>query len=109
ELAARATIRAAVGRDTPIIWTVFAPMMVMPYLVTGGRAQAVALGRTEPKAVDMALAAIAETLAEYARACVQAGADGLFYATNIARADGPPVEEGRPFPRPPAPRIPSAG
>ena len=100
QLAALATIRAAVGRDTPIIWTVFAPMMVMPYLVTGGRAQAVALGRTEPKAVDMALAAIAETLAEYARACVLAGADGLFYATNIARADGLTVEECRRFQRP---------
>src|SRR5215470_6974444 len=100
QLAALATIRAGVGRDTPIIWTVFAPMMVMPYLLTGGRAQALALARTEPKAMDLALAAIAETLAEYARACVQAGADGLFYATNVARADGLTAEECRRFQRP---------
>src|SRR2546421_6009833 len=83
QLTALATIRAAVGPDTPIIWTVFAPMMVLPYLLTGGRPQALALARAEPKAVDAALAAMAETLSGYARACLEAGADGLFYATNI--------------------------
>jgi uroporphyrinogen decarboxylase len=100
QLAALATIRSGVGRDTPIIWTVFAPMMVMPYLLTGGRAQALALARAEPKAMDDGLAAIAETLAEYARACLEAGADGLFYATNIARRDGLTDEECRRFQRP---------
>ena len=100
QLAALATIRTGVGQDTPIIWTVFAPMMVMPSLLTGGRAQALALARTDPKAMDAGLAAIAETLAEYARACVQAGADGLFYATNVARLDGLTAEECRRFQRP---------
>jgi len=100
QLAALATIRAGVGSDTPIIWTVFSPIMVMSYLLAGGRAQALALARTEPKAMDTALAAIAETLAEYARACVAAGADGLFYATNIARGDGLTPEECRRFQRP---------
>ena len=100
QLAALATIRAGVGHETPIIWTVFAPMMVMPYLLTGGRAQALALARAEPKAMDGGLAAIAETLAEYARACLEAGADGLFYATNIARRDGLTAEECRRFQRP---------
>ena len=100
QLAALATIRAGVGRDTPIIWTAFAPMMVMPYLLSGGRAQALALARTEPKAMDAGLAAIAETLTAYARACVEAGADGLFYATNVARRDGLTAEECRRFQRP---------
>jgi uroporphyrinogen decarboxylase len=100
QLAALATIRAGVGRDTPIIWTVFAPMMVMSYLVTGGREQALSLARTEPKAMDAGLAAIAETLAAYARACVEAGADGLFYATNIARSDSLTPDECRRFQRP---------
>jgi uroporphyrinogen decarboxylase len=106
QLAALATIRAGAGSDTPIIWTVFSPMMVMSYLLAGGRAQALALARTEPKAMDEALAAIAETLAEYARACVAAGADGLFYATNIARrGDGLTAEECRRFQRPHDARI----
>src|SRR5437667_19986 len=46
------------------------------------------------------LAAIAETLDVYARACVDAGADGLFYATNVARRDGLSPEECRRFQRP---------
>jgi uroporphyrinogen decarboxylase len=100
QLAALATIRAGVGRDTPIIWTVFAPMMVMPYLLAGGRAQALDLARAQPKAMDTGLAAIAETLAEYARACLEAGADGLFYATNVARSDGLTAGECRRFQRP---------
>src|SRR6266404_3415839 len=86
--------------DTPIIWTIFAPMMVMPSLLAGGREQALAIARAEPKAMDAGLAAIAETLAVYARACVEAGADGLFYATNIARGDGLTTGECRRFQRP---------
>jgi uroporphyrinogen decarboxylase len=100
QLAALAAIRAAVGPDTPIIWTIFAPMMVMPYVLAGGREQALAIARAEPKAMDAGLAAIAETLAAYARACVEAGADGLFYATNIARGDGLTPGECRRFQRP---------
>jgi len=100
QLTALAQIRAAVGPDTPIIWTIFAPLMVMPYLLRGGREQALAIARAEPKAMDAGLAAIAETLAAYARGCVEAGADGLFYATNVARRDGITAEECRRFQRP---------
>ena len=108
QLAALAAIRAGVGQDTPIIWTVFAPMMVMPYLLAGGRAQALDLARAEPKAMDSGLAAITDTLAEYARACLEAGADGLFYATNVARSDGLSAPECRRFQRPHDLRILSA-
>jgi uroporphyrinogen decarboxylase len=100
QLEALRLIRVAVGPDVPIIWTVFAPMMVMTYLLRGGREQALALCRTEPKAMEPGLAAIAETLAAYARACVDAGADGLFYATNVARADGLSASECQRFQRP---------
>jgi uroporphyrinogen decarboxylase len=100
QLAALVDIRKAVGPGTPIIWTIFAPMMVMPSLLAGGREQALAIARAEPKAMDAGLAAIAETLAAYARACVEAGADGLFYATNVARRDGLTAEECRRFQRP---------
>jgi uroporphyrinogen decarboxylase len=100
QLEALRLIRAAVGGDTPIVWTVFSPIMVMPYLLRGGREQALAICRAEPKAMDQGLAAIAETLADYARACLEAGADGLFYATNVARADGLTAAECRRFQRP---------
>ncbi|HEV8584053.1 MAG TPA: uroporphyrinogen decarboxylase family protein [Methylomirabilota bacterium] len=101
QLAALAEIRAAIGPDTPIIWTIFSPLMVLPFLLRGGREQALEIARADPKALDAGLAAIAETLTEYARACVAGGADGLFYATNVARrGDGITAEACRRFQRP---------
>jgi uroporphyrinogen decarboxylase len=93
-------IREAVGPDTPIIWTVFSPLMVLPFLLRGGRAQAVELTRVEPAAVDHALHAMAVTLGAYARAAVEAGADGVFYATNMATRELTTAEECRRFQRP---------
>jgi uroporphyrinogen decarboxylase len=100
QLLALRLIRARLGADVPIVWTIFAPIMVLPYLLRGGRAQTLDLCRREPKAVDHALAVIAETLAGYARACVEDGADGIFYATNVAREDGLTAAECRRFQRP---------
>ena len=85
QLEALRQIRAGVGPDTPIIWTVFSPMMVVPYLLPGGVEQTLAIAREEPAALEAALAAIAHTLGGYTRLALAAGADGLFYATNVAR------------------------
>jgi uroporphyrinogen decarboxylase len=85
QLEALRQIRAGAGPDTPIIWTVFAPMMVVPYLLPGGVEQALAIARDEPAALEAALGAIAHTLAGYTSLALAAGADGLFYATNVAR------------------------
>jgi uroporphyrinogen decarboxylase len=87
QLTALRQIRAGVGADTPIIWTVFSPLMVVPYLLAGGVEQTLALAREEPAALESALSAIAHTLAGYTRLALAAGADGLFYATNIARRE----------------------
>src|SRR5919108_356845 len=73
---------------TPIIWTVFAPMMVMAYLLRGGREQALALCRTEPKAMEAGLAAVTETLTVYAAACLEAGGPRAFFSTQRPRAGG---------------------
>jgi uroporphyrinogen decarboxylase len=100
QLEALRRIRAAVGPDTPIIWTVFAPLMVLPFLMPGGKEQALGLMRSAPRAVDHALGAMAETLADYARACVAEGADGLFYATNVATQSLMSTTECRRFQRP---------
>jgi uroporphyrinogen decarboxylase len=100
QLQALHAIRKAIGADTPIIWTVFSPLMVLPFLLSGGRAMAVSLMRSEPAAVDHALGAMAETLAAYARAAVTAGADGLFYATNMATRELSTAVECRRFQRP---------
>ncbi|MDP2701310.1 MAG: uroporphyrinogen decarboxylase family protein [Candidatus Rokubacteria bacterium] len=100
QLAALRLIRAAVGPDTPVIWTVFSPLMVMPFLMTGGREQTLSLMRSAPTAVERALEAIAETLRAFADACLDAGADGLFYATNLATRSLTTAAECRRFQRP---------
>jgi uroporphyrinogen decarboxylase len=100
QLRALRAIRDAVGPDTPIIWTVFSPLMVLPFLLKGGRLQAVELLRAEPAAVDHALHAMTVTLAAYAGASVAAGADGVFYATNMATRELSTAEECRRFQRP---------
>ena len=100
QLEALRAIRARVGPDVPIIWTVFSPLMVLPFLVRGGKPQALALLRADGAAVERGLGAIAETLAAYARACLEAGADGLFYATNVATRALITADECRRFQRP---------
>ena len=100
QLQAIQAIRKAIGNETPIIWTVFSPLMVLPFLLDGGRSAAVSLMRSEAAAVDHALTAMAETLAAYARAAVAEGADGLFYATNMATQELSTAAECRRFQRP---------
>jgi len=100
QLQALQAIRKAAGTETPIIWTVFSPLMVLPFLLAGGRSAAVSLMRSAPAAVDHALHAMAETLAAYARAAVAEGADGLFYATNMATMEFSTAAECRRFQRP---------
>jgi len=100
QLEALRLIRAAVGPDVPIIWTVFSPMMVLPMLCRGGRDHALALARSAPRETEHALGVMTDTLAEYARACLAAGADGLFYATNVATKSLMTAEECRRWQRP---------
>jgi uroporphyrinogen decarboxylase len=100
QIAALRAIRAGVGADVPIIWTVFSPLMVLPFLCRDGRDAALGIARSDPGALERALGTIAETLAGYTRACLEAGADGVFYATNVATRDLMSAEECRRFQRP---------
>ncbi|HEU4438824.1 MAG TPA: uroporphyrinogen decarboxylase family protein, partial [Methylomirabilota bacterium] len=100
QLEALRLIRAAAGPDVPIIWTVFAPPMILPMLARGGRDQALGLLREAPRETGRAFDVMAETLAEYARLAVAAGADGLFYATNVAARGLLSAEECRRWQRP---------
>ncbi|MBI2206479.1 MAG: hypothetical protein HYU41_21815 [Candidatus Rokubacteria bacterium] len=100
QLHALRLIRYGAGPDTPIIWTVFSPLMVVPYLLRGGRDEMFRVMRATPAALDHALAAITDTLAAYATAALATGADGLFYATNLATRELMTAEECRRFQRP---------
>ncbi len=100
QLEALRLIRAALGPDVPIIWTVFAPPMILPMLARGGRDQAMRFLREAPRETARAFDVMAETLGEYARLCLAAGADGLFYATNVATRALMSAEECRRWQRP---------
>ncbi len=80
-------IRAGAGPDVPIIWTVFSPLMIARYLLPGDIAQVLDIARSDAAALTAGLEAITETLVGYVHACLQNGADGVFYATNVAIRD----------------------
>ena len=83
-------VRRAVGPDVPILQTVFAPAMVLSYLLDpapGGEAPLRDLIRAHGPDVHAALSAIRDTMAAYARACLAGGADGIFFAVKAASAD----------------------
>lgn len=75
-----AGIRKAIGKDLPILMTVFTPLSVAGRMVEDRRTLVEHL-RSHPDKVEPALASICQTFAAYASELRNAGADGLFYAT----------------------------
>ena len=84
ELEALRLILEGRSDDVPVLHTVFAPLTIARTLA-GDRL----LGdfRDFPEAVMAALDVITETVIRYVAAVVQAGADGIFYATQDASRD----------------------
>jgi uroporphyrinogen decarboxylase len=70
--------------DAPILHTVFSPLTIARKL---GGDRLLGDLRSESGAVLPALEAITETMVRYAGATLDAGADGLFFATQTASAD----------------------
>ncbi len=93
-------IRAGAGPAVPITWTVFSPLMIARYLLPGDAAQVLEIARGEPDALMTGLEAITETLVGYVGACLQNGADGIFYATNLATREMLTADECARFQRP---------
>ncbi len=86
--------------DVPIVMTIFTPLAILERLA--GRERVLVDLRAHPTDVLAALEAVTATFAEFARACVQAGADGIFLATTSwAQRDVMTDDEyarfGRPF------------
>ena len=80
QLDALRLIGRELGGDVPFVQTVFSPLSVVGRL-TPERQQVRRWMSEAPDAVHAALATVTETLATYARACLDAGADGIFFAT----------------------------
>jgi uroporphyrinogen decarboxylase len=68
------------GRDVPVIQTVFSPITVGGYLVGKSSARVRRELRQHPELVRPALDRIAEALVDFSRRSVEAGAAGIFYA-----------------------------
>ena len=74
------TLRHALGPDLPLIMTVFTPLGIAARMVHSEDVMKRHLVE-DPRAVHAALEAITETFSRYAAFCIEAGADGLFFAT----------------------------
>jgi uroporphyrinogen decarboxylase len=101
QLSAVRSIAAGLGGETPFVETIFTPLTVAGYLVEDHQSLIRHL-REHPAAVHQALDVITRTFAPFAVACLEAGADGIFFAANpwASRAYLTPAEYaefGRPY------------
>ncbi|HVD03876.1 MAG TPA: uroporphyrinogen decarboxylase family protein [Candidatus Dormibacteraeota bacterium] len=74
-------IRANVASATPVLETLFSPLTMAAKLSGLGVPELAATGGA---ALHLALAQFAEDTVRYARACLEAGVDGFFFATQWA-------------------------
>jgi len=88
------TLRAQLGKDFPLILTIFSPLTQIFRFV--GKTQAIAHARENPLAFEQGLTTLATNLRLLANAAIEAGASGIFFssmgATNI---DFTPLEYTR--------------
>lgn len=68
------------GREAPVLMTVFTPLSIASRLVESEQAMLAHL-REHPAKVHAALEVITETFARFVRECLAEGADGIFFAT----------------------------
>jgi uroporphyrinogen decarboxylase len=84
ELEAVRLIARGRAADAPILHTLFSPLTVARKLAGDRFLDDL---RQDPAAVEPALDAITDTMTRHARAALEAGADGLFFATQTAAKD----------------------
>jgi len=95
ELQALIAIRDELGKnDAPVLMTLFSPL-TLAYKLAGDAVQQHV--RDHPSDVHFGLATIAETMVRFAAAALTAGADGIFFATQLARSSLLTAEEYRDF------------
>jgi uroporphyrinogen decarboxylase len=77
-----AMVKEGLGGEVPILATLFAPSMLASQLA--GERTFVQHLRERPDALHAGLQTIADTLRDFAQACLNSGADGIFYAIQQA-------------------------
>ena len=81
ELRALRLIREGVGTEVPVLQTVFSPLTIAKQLA--GDAVLAHL-REHPQDLTAGLRVVARTTARFAQECLRRGADGIFFATQLA-------------------------
>ncbi len=97
EVEAIGLVRKGVPDEVPVLQTVFSPLTVAKNL--SGEAWVSHL-RNDPDALLAGLERIAETTERFVRACLAAGTDGIFFATQLANPALLGEEEYRRFGEP---------
>ena len=101
QLQALRLIAEGLAGEAPFVQTVFSPLSVIGRMANGDREAVRRWMRKAPEALHRALAAVTESLAAYATACLQAGADGIFFPTvEWGTYDNATAEEYNQFARP---------
>ncbi len=91
-------IAEAVGREVPVLETVFSPLSIARTLA--GEQATVRYLREDPDALHHGLDIIADVTAAFVREVLGAGAGGVFFSTQMATTDLLTVEEYEEFGRP---------
>lgn len=100
QLDALRLIAEGLGGEVPFVQTVFSPLSVVGRLATD-RALVHRWMSEAPDALHSALDAVTETLAGYSKACLDLGADGIFFpTTEWGSRDACTVEQYETFGRP---------
>lgn len=74
-------LRQRLDSAVPVVATVFSPMMNIAFMQERGLEGALDLMRQAPDMLEQALHAMTETLCDFTDQALQAGCDGIFYAT----------------------------
>jgi uroporphyrinogen decarboxylase len=82
QLALLRAVRALAGPDVPILATLFAPSMMAGFIADD--ATFIDHLRNAPQALAAGLATVSQTTADFGLACLQNGADGIFYSIKYA-------------------------
>jgi len=82
QLLALQLINHSIGFEAYFVQTLFCPLGVAKYLIGNHDELILTTIREDRKALHTALRVITETLVNYAIACLEQGASGIFYATN---------------------------
>ena len=102
QLEALRLIKSGLPDSRPVLMTVFSPLMVLGYCLPEqptANAAALALLDGDRARAARVLEAITAVIERFARDCVAAGADGIFYASNLASRDVSTIEQLRRYQR----------